>query len=526
MTDIAVAEMATETPQNETTASPAKDADRKGLFIHTWGCQMNVYDSARMADTLAPQGYALVEKPDEADLVILNTCHIREKATEKVFSELGRLNKIKQKKQGNGDDMMIAVAGCVAQAEGDEITLRAPYVDMVFGPQTYHDLPDMIGKVKRHKAGLAQASADTDPAQASAETATNKKAKKPKKTGARLVNTDFPPEAKFDHLPEESKSQGPAAFLSVQEGCDKFCTFCVVPYTRGAEYSRPVTGVIQEARRLIANGTKEITLLGQNVNAYHGEGPDGKTWDLARLIRELADIDGLSRLRYTTSHPRDMNDDLIRAHAEVDALMPYLHLPIQSGSDRILEAMNRKHKADDYRRIIDKLRDARPEIALSSDFIVGFPGETDKDFADTLNIVNYVGYQSAYSFKYSPRPGTPAATNESQVDEAVKSERLQSLQQLLNAQQESFNHATLGKRMSVLLEKKGSREGQLHGRSPYMQAVHVQASERLIGEIVEVEITNAFANSVSGTIMTADHGHLSANNGQEDEKACCGGGCH
>ncbi|WP_109121031.1 tRNA (N6-isopentenyl adenosine(37)-C2)-methylthiotransferase MiaB [Azospirillum sp. TSO22-1] len=442
----------------------------KKLFIKTWGCQMNVYDSARMADVLAPLGYTPSDEPDGADMVILNTCHIREKAAEKVFSELGRLRHMKDEKARQGDRMVLAVAGCVAQAEGEEIVARAPFVDIVFGPQTYHTLPEMVAKA--HRAAGA------------------------------VLNTDFPAESKFDHLPEDSGGQGVSAFLAVQEGCDKFCTFCVVPYTRGAEFSRPAFQVLAEAKRMIANGTREINLLGQNVNAYHGEAADGSTWSLARLIRELAEIDGLARIRYTTSHPRDLQDDLIRAHAEVPQLMPYLHLPVQAGSDRILAAMNRKHTADHYRAIVDKLRTANPDLALSGDFIVGFPGESDADFAETLRLVNDVTYAQAYSFKYSPRPGTPASTEARQVPEEVKSERLAALQQLLDAQQAAFNAGFVGRTVPVLFDRPGKRPGQLMGRSPHMQSVYVQASERLVGTIADVRIEAAYANSLAGTVET------------------------
>ncbi|PWC41365.1 (dimethylallyl)adenosine tRNA methylthiotransferase [Azospirillum sp. TSO22-1] len=431
---------------------------------------MNVYDSARMADVLAPLGYTPSDEPDGADMVILNTCHIREKAAEKVFSELGRLRHMKDEKARQGDRMVLAVAGCVAQAEGEEIVARAPFVDIVFGPQTYHTLPEMVAKA--HRAAGA------------------------------VLNTDFPAESKFDHLPEDSGGQGVSAFLAVQEGCDKFCTFCVVPYTRGAEFSRPAFQVLAEAKRMIANGTREINLLGQNVNAYHGEAADGSTWSLARLIRELAEIDGLARIRYTTSHPRDLQDDLIRAHAEVPQLMPYLHLPVQAGSDRILAAMNRKHTADHYRAIVDKLRTANPDLALSGDFIVGFPGESDADFAETLRLVNDVTYAQAYSFKYSPRPGTPASTEARQVPEEVKSERLAALQQLLDAQQAAFNAGFVGRTVPVLFDRPGKRPGQLMGRSPHMQSVYVQASERLVGTIADVRIEAAYANSLAGTVET------------------------
>jgi len=447
----------------------------KKLFVKTYGCQMNVYDSARMADVLAPHGYEQGDTPDGADLIILNTCHIREKATEKVYSELGRLRAIKDEAARQGRRVLIGVAGCVAQAEGEEIARRAPVVDLVFGPQTYHRLPELLLRaLERDLVG-----------------------------GARVVDTDFPAEAKFDHLPEQSAGQGPAAFLSVQEGCDKFCTFCVVPYTRGAEFSRPAAAVLAEARRMVATGAVEITLLGQNVNAYHGEAPEGGVWGLGRLIRALAGIDGLERLRYTTSHPRDVDDELIAAHRDVPALMPYLHLPVQSGSDRVLAAMNRKHRADDYRRIVDRLRAARPDLALSSDFIVGFPGETDLDFADTLRLVREVGYAQAYTFKYSARPGTPAADMEDAVPAAVKDERLALLQQLIGAQQIAFNAATAGTVQPVLFERRGSRAGQLVGRGPWMQSVHAMAPDRLLGRIVPVRILQGHANSLSGTVVVA-----------------------
>ncbi|NYZ12989.1 tRNA (N6-isopentenyl adenosine(37)-C2)-methylthiotransferase MiaB [Azospirillum sp. RWY-5-1] len=445
----------------------------KKLFIKTWGCQMNVYDSARMADVLAPLGYRPVEEPDGADMVILNTCHIREKASEKVFSELGRLRTLKDRKGSSGDRMILAVAGCVAQAEGEEIVARAPYVDLVFGPQSYHTLPEMVARAAR--------------------------------AAGSLLNTDFPVESKFDHLPDDTGAQqGISAFLAVQEGCDKFCTFCVVPYTRGAEFSRPVAQVVAEAERLVAGGALEITLLGQNVNAFHGEGPDGRSWGLGRLIRRLAEIDGLARIRYTTSHPRDMEDELIRAHAEVPQLMPYLHLPVQAGSDRVLAAMNRKHTADDYRRIIDRLRDICPDLALSGDFIVGFPGETDTDFAETLRLVNDVRYAQAYSFKYSPRPGTPAATEARPVPEEVKTQRLTALQQLLDAHQFAFNQGFIGRTVPVLFDRKGRRDGQLMGRSPWMQSVFAEAPERLLGRIVPVRIAAAYGNSLSGSVETGE----------------------
>ncbi len=440
----------------------------KKLYIKTYGCQMNVYDSARMADTLSPLGYVETSHLDEADMVVINTCHIREKASEKVFSELGRLRKMKSSRQEQENrNMTIAVAGCVAQAEGEEIARRAPWVDLIVGPQAYHTLPQLVSKL--------------DP--------TSRQA---------VINTDFPVENKFDFLPEEHTPRGPAAFLSVQEGCDKFCTFCVVPYTRGAEFSRPVKGIIDEAKRLIENGSVELNLLGQNVNAWHGEAEDGQTWSFGRLLYALAELDGLKRIRYTTSHPLDMHDDLFDAHAEIPQLMPYLHLPVQSGSDRILAAMNRRHDRDTYFRIIDRLRDARPNMALSGDFIVGFPGETDRDFADTLNLIDRVNYASAYSFKYSPRPGTPAASHEDQIDEAVKSERLAGLQQLLASQQQMFNHSKLGEVMDILIERPASREGQKAGRSPWMQAVHFSENSGEIGDIIPVKIVAAYQNSLAG----------------------------
>jgi tRNA-2-methylthio-N6-dimethylallyladenosine synthase len=437
---------------------------------------MNVYDSARMADVLAPLGYAPASTPRGADLVILNTCHIREKAAEKVYSELGRLKRFQVEKAMDGGRMLIAVAGCVGQAEGDEVLRRAPQVDIVLGPQTYHRLPEMVSRAQR--AG----------------------------PGAGVLETDFPVESKFDHLPEEGASQGPAAFLSIQEGCDKFCTFCVVPYTRGAEFSRPVGEVVDEAERLVAAGAVEITLLGQNVNAYHGRTPEGGVCGLGGLLRRLAEIDGLERLRYTTSHPRDMDDELIAAHGDLDTLMPYLHLPVQSGSDRILEAMNRRHSADQYRRVVDRLRAVRPDLALSSDFIVGFPGETDRDFAATLGLVADVGFAQAYSFKYSPRPGTPAAQAERQVPDSVKVERLAMLQSLLNEQQAAFNRASEGRTMAVLLERAGRRAGQLVGRSPYMQAVHLAAPPRLLGRIVAARIESGHPNSLAGSLAGDRYG--------------------
>jgi tRNA-2-methylthio-N6-dimethylallyladenosine synthase len=458
----------------------------KKLFIKTYGCQMNVYDSARMAELLAPLGYAPTEDAGEADMVILNTCHIREKASEKVFSELGRL-RADRRERGAGD-VIVAVAGCVAQAEGAEIIRRAPDVDIVLGPQTYHRLPEMVARATRAR--------DAKPWR------TDRPARKGTFRGAGLLDTEFPAESKFDFLPVTQESPV-SAFLAVQEGCDKFCTFCVVPYTRGAEFSRPVARILDEARALVAAGAREITLLGQNVNAYHGESGDGSSWSLARLVRELADrVPELARIRYTTSHPRDMNDDLIAAHGEVPQLMPFLHLPVQSGSDRVLEAMNRQHGVELYRRIVDKLRHARPDIAFSSDFIVGFPGESAQDFAATMALVREVEFAMAYSFKYSPRPGTPAASMDLRVPEAEQDARLQELQAVLNAQQQDFNRAALGRILPVLLEKPGRRDGQLVGKSPYAQAVHVDAPSEQIGRVVETRIADLGRFSLRGEIET------------------------
>jgi tRNA-2-methylthio-N6-dimethylallyladenosine synthase len=453
-------------PAPDTAINSATNTAKKKLFIKTYGCQMNVYDSGRMADVLAPLGYATTETPEEADMVILNTCHIREKASEKVFSDLGRIRVLKT---GRKDDMIIAVAGCVAQAEGAEIMARAPFVDIVLGPQTYHRLPEMVARAARSGG----------------------------KSGGGVLDTDFPAEPKFDYLPAP-KADGPTAFLSVQEGCDKFCTFCVVPYTRGAEYSRPAGDVLREARGLVAGGAREITLLGQNVNAYHGEDPtrSGASWTLGRLIRDLAEIDGLERIRYTTSHPRDMDDDLIKAHGDVPQLMPFLHLPVQSGSDKILASMNRGHTRDDYRRIVDMLRAARPDMTLSSDFITGYPGETDDDFGATMELINEVGFVQSFSFKYSPRPGTPAAGLKPQVPEEIKTERLHLMQQVLDAQLRTFNTSCVGKTFDILLTNPGRYPGQLVGRSPYLQAVHVMADARHLGSIVPVTVVSVEAYSL------------------------------
>ncbi|MCB1721050.1 MAG: tRNA (N6-isopentenyl adenosine(37)-C2)-methylthiotransferase MiaB, partial [Alphaproteobacteria bacterium] len=399
----------------------------------------------------------------------LNTCHIREKATDKVFSDLGRLRPLKEKKEADGGKMLMAVAGCVAQAEGDFILERAPYVDMVFGPQTYHELPEMVLKANGNE---------------------------------RIVNTDFDGDNKFDKLPEEQKNSGVSAFLSIQEGCDKFCTFCVVPYTRGSEYSRNVQEILDEAKRLVDNGALEIIVLGQNVNAFHGAGPDGSTWGLGQLLRAINEIEGVQRIRYTTSHPRDMDDDLIAAHGELDKLMPFLHLPVQSGSDKVLKAMNRKHTRDLYFDVIEKLRKARPDLAFSSDFIVGFPGETEEDFEDTMDLVREVGFASCYSFKFSARPGTPAANMQNLVRDDIASERLKRLQSLLNEQQIAFNQQSVGLTLPVLFDRKGKREGQLVGRSPFSQSVFVDGNARLMNTIADVKISEGYENSLTGDIVT------------------------
>jgi tRNA-2-methylthio-N6-dimethylallyladenosine synthase len=447
---------------------PFKTQKRK-LHIKTYGCQMNVYDSIRMQDVLSPFGFEITDTHEDANVVILNTCNIREKAAEKVYSELGRILPFKNKQKATGSNMIIVVAGCVGQAEGEEIFKRAPFVDIVVGPQSYYTLPDLIGNILRGE----------------------KKA----------INLEFSSEKKFDYLPEESTSQGVSAFLSVQEGCDKFCTFCIVPYTRGAEFSRPVAEVYREAVRLSEQGVKEITLLGQNVNAYHGMGPEDKTWSLAKLIKHVARIEGIKRIRYTTSHPRDMDDELIEAHGTEPKLMPYLHLPVQSGSDKILKAMNRRHTAEDYLKIIEKLRIAKPDIAFSSDFIVGFPGETEQDFLDTMNLVKQVGYAQCYSFKYSPRPGTPAAEHEVQVPEEAKAERLAELQKLLYEQQTQFNKNSVGLVMEVLFDKLGREEGQVVGKTPYMQSIHVDNAADYLGKLIDVKITDVKTNSLSGKVI-------------------------
>jgi tRNA-2-methylthio-N6-dimethylallyladenosine synthase len=448
----------------------------KTLHITTFGCQMNAYDSERMAEALAADGYAITPDAAEADLVILNTCHIREKAAEKVYSELGRARLNKERRQRQGRDTLIAVAGCVAQAEGAEIMARAPAVDIVVGPQSYHRLAALV----------AEAAA----------------------TGKGVVATEFPAEDKFAHLPQRPKGNiRVSAFVTVQEGCDKFCTFCVVPYTRGAEFSRAASEIVAEVERLAANGAREITLLGQNVNAYHGAGLDGRPWTLAKLLRRLAQIPAINRLRYTTSHPLDMDDELIALHGDEPKLMPYLHLPFQAGSDRILKAMNRKHTIDDYEEILAKVRAARSDIALSTDIIVGFPGETDQDFDATLALVARAKFAQAFTFKYSSRPGTPAASYERQVPEAVKRERLHALQSLIDGQRHAFDRATVGRRLDVLFEGRGRKPGQIAGRSPYLQAVHVEGPEGLIGQIAAVDILGSSPNSLTGVIKSGFEWH-------------------
>ncbi|MDI7864721.1 tRNA (N6-isopentenyl adenosine(37)-C2)-methylthiotransferase MiaB [Rhizobiaceae bacterium n13] len=442
-------------------------ANSRKVFIKTYGCQMNVYDSGRMADALARDGYQPTEDMQEADLVLLNTCHIREKAAEKVYSALGRLRDMKKQRAAEGREFMIGVTGCVAQAEGEEILRRAPSVDVVVGPQTYHRLPEALRRAKG---------------------------------GERVVETDYAIEDKFEYLPDTDKAKirarGVTAFLTVQEGCDKFCTFCVVPYTRGSEVSRPVSQIVDEAMKLVDGGVREITLLGQNVNAWHGAGPKGEEWSLGDLLYRLAAIPGLARLRYTTSHPRDMDDRLIEAHRDLRTLMPYLHLPVQSGSDRILKAMNRRHTAAEYLSLIERIRSMRPDIAMSGDFIVGFPGETDADFEDTLRVVEAVRYAQAFSFKYSTRPGTPGAELDDQVPEAVKAERLERLQALLLKQQHEFAESCVGKVIDLLLEKPGRMPGQLIGRSPWLQSVNVDAKTSRIGDIISVRITGTGPNSL------------------------------
>jgi tRNA-2-methylthio-N6-dimethylallyladenosine synthase len=438
------------------------------IFVKTFGCQMNVYDSERMTELLGADGFAETATMEEADVILLNTCHIREKAAEKVYSDLGRIRLVKEARRSAGKETIVTVAGCVAQAEGAEILRRAPVVDLVVGPQSYHRLGDLVARARSE--------------------------------GRRIVETGFPEEDKFAALPRRAPVKAVTAFLTVQEGCDKFCTFCVVPYTRGAEFSRPVADVEGEARRLADHGVREVTLLGQNVNAYHGLGPDGRSWSLAQLIARLAAIGGIERIRYTTSHPRDMGEDLIAAHGDQPKLMPYLHLPFQAGADRILAAMNRKHTAADYLRLVARIRAARPDIALSTDIIVGFPGETEADFAATLEVVEHVGFAQAYSFKYSPRPGTPGAAMADQVPDGVQVDRLHRLQELLDCQQAGFNSACVGKVIPVLFEREGRHRGQLVGRSPYLQPVHATADSALLGRVVEVAIAGAGPNSLSGVL--------------------------
>jgi tRNA-2-methylthio-N6-dimethylallyladenosine synthase len=440
----------------------------KKVFIKTFGCQMNVYDSERMADALGSAGYAMTGDPRDASLIILNTCHIREKAAEKVYSELGRIRRMQEARRRAGGDLVIAVAGCVAQAEGEEMARRAPAIGIVVGPQSYQRLPLLLEEHAR--------------------------------TGKTVVETEFEAEAKFDALPPPKLRTAPSAFLTVQEGCDKFCTFCVVPYTRGGEYSRPAAEILEEARRLIDCGAVELTLLGQNVNAYRGAGPSGASWDLPDLLNALSDVPGLVRLRFTTSHPNDMTSSLIAAHRDLPKLMPYLHLPFQAGSDKILQLMNRKHVMADYFRIVEELRAARPDIALSTDIIVGFPGETEEDFQETMLTVETVGFAQAYSFKYSARPGTPASGRPEQVEEDVKADRLARLQALLSAQQAAFNQRMIGRTLDVLWEGQGKKQGQLSGRSPYLQAVHAEGDPALQGRITAVEIVSASQNSLRGVI--------------------------
>jgi tRNA-2-methylthio-N6-dimethylallyladenosine synthase len=446
------------------------------LHIKSYGCQMNVYDAQRMVDTLAGEGFVETASADEADLVILNTCHIREKASEKVYSELGRLRAAKENAARAGREVRIVVAGCVAQAEGEEIIRRAPVIDVVVGPQSYHHLPELLRRAK---------------------------------TGARAIETEFPAEDKFSFLPQPRpdaiRARGISAFVTVQEGCDKFCTFCVVPYTRGAEVSRPVAKIVDEVTRLADNGVREITLIGQNVNAYHGEGADGRSWPLGKLLHRLADIPGVARLRYSTSHPTDVEESLIAAHRDLPALMPFVHLPVQSGSDRILAAMNRKHTVRDYRKVIDRFRASRQDIAFSSDFIVGFPGETREDFSATLALATQIGYAGAYSFKYSPRPGTPAAEMRETVSAADMDERLEQLQGLIDSQQSAFNKAAIGTTVDVLFERAARNPGQVVGRTAYLQPAHVMAPADIIGQVLPVRIASLERYSLLGELAPSAH---------------------
>ena len=443
--------------------------DKVKYYIKTFGCQMNVYDSQRIAHILQNMGHTAADAPEDADIIIFNTCHIREKAAEKLFSDLGRINLIKEERQAAGKGTIIGVVGCVVQAEDEQIAKRAPFVNFATGPLTYYRIPEILGKIAQQK-------------------------------NICLIDTEFTSESKFDHLPQ-NRAEGGCSYLAIQEGCNNFCTYCIVPYTRGVETSRPVEDVLKEARRLVETGTLEINLLGQNVNAYHGEDAAGRERDLAYLLRRLAEIDGLQRLRYTTSYPADVNDDLIACHRDLKKLMPYLHLPLQSGSDRILKAMNRRHNRGQYLEIIAKLRDANPELGFSSDFIVGFPGETDQDFEATLDMVEQVGYIQAFSFKYSRRAGTPAATYPDQIDEKIKSERLNILQEKLFSQQLNFNKGCIGRIMPVLFESKGRKKGQLFGRTPYMQNLHAQVPPELINRILPVRVTDATTSSLGGTVI-------------------------
>lgn len=451
--------------------------EKQKVYVKSYGCQMNVYDSSKMTDLLKPHGYTTTGNPDDADLVILNTCHIREKAEQKVFSDLGRIRNLQEEKRKAGKDLIIAVAGCVAQAEGEEILKQAPYVSMVFGTQTYHRLPEMLEKIQRKN---------------------NKEKKR-----LRVVDTDFPVEEKFDFLPLPENTTV-SAFLSIQEGCDKFCSFCCVPYTRGSEFSRDVKKILDEARHLVDLGAKEITLLGQNVNAFHGIGFDGKESNLGKLLFEIAEkIPEIKRIRYTTSHPRDMHDDLIKAHKEIPVVMPFLHLPVQSGSDRILKLMNRKHTRSDYLRVIEELKKSRSDMAFSSDFIVGFPDETDADFKDTISLINEVGYAQAYSFKYSIRHGTPAGAMENQISEELKTERLHQLQEAVNINQLEFNLSKVGTIQKILIDRVGKNKDQLIGKTPYMQSVHFEGEKSLLfGNFVDVKITEGLNNSLSGVLVT------------------------
>ena len=442
----------------------------KKVHIKSFGCQMNVYDGQRMADILSHQGYEETATPEGADLILLNTCHIRDRAVQKVYTELGKLRDIKKAQGAEGRETKIVVAGCVAQAEGGEIQRRQPAVDLVVGPQAYHRLPELLAEAGKR----------------------------------RVVDTDLPVEDKFGFLPAPKRqailARGVSAFVTVQEGCDKFCAFCVVPYTRGAEFSRPVAQIMAEVERLAEAGVRDVTLIGQNVNAYHGEGPDGAVWSLARLMHRVAEVPGIARIRYTTSHPRDMDDDLIAAHRDLPQVMPFLHLPVQAGSDRILAAMNRKHTGDEYRRLIARIREARPDIALSSDFIVGFPGETDADFEETIRLVDEIGFASSYSFNYSPRPGTPAAELDAQIPRELMNERLYRLQERIEHHRQAFNRAMVGRAVDVLLERAGRYPGQLAGKSPYLQAVQIESDANQIGDIVRVVIEKTSTNSLFGRL--------------------------